>query len=543
MKEKGRVAENGDGRRNDSKHRRGKPSVRLARFGAHRPKGQVHHSVADSPLGVHVIPINRGAMFRWFNGPSQRRPDARLRRLWWVRCFGALVLVGLLARGAHAKAVFDPTDTRPAPKVSILTMGPGDQAFFKFGHNAIRITYPGTDYDYVYNFGTFQFDNPTLILDFLAGKFRYWLSVQSFRVTVGHYRAENRALYEQELNLAPFQARALADSLRENAKPENRYYEYDYYRDNCSTRIRDALDDNLGGALKERFQDAGQMTLRDHTLRSTAESFWVYAGLDIAMGAYIDQPESRWGEMFLPERLMTGLQSVVFNGAHGSVALVKEKRTILEPHGRLPVAPRPPDRTLAFFEGGLVVGGLLAFLGWEAYRRRLRWARVTLSVLTGGLGLVIGILGTLFVLLWAFTNHQVAFSNENILQCSPAALALAVFAVGTARGKLPATSRARKLAVFGLGLGVFGLALKVLPPMMQQNYRVMAALIPTWLGLSVGLYFLERRLLEDAIRPAESSDAEAVGATAASPTAAPSAEAAVATPSESAETAEPTLSN
>lgn len=550
MKEKGRKAENGDSRKNDSKDRRGKPSVWLARFAGHRPLGQVHHSVADSPLGVHVIPINRGAMFRRFNGSNERRPIGRSRGQWWVSCLGALVLVGLLARGAHAKAVFDPADTRPAPKVSILTMGPGDQAFFKFGHNAIRITYPGTDYDYVYNFGTFQFDNPTLILDFLGGKFRYWLSVQSFRGTVGHYKAENRALYEQELNLAPFQARALADSLRENAKPENRYYEYDYYRDNCSTRIRDALDDNLGGALRERFQDAGQMTLRDHTLRSTAESFWVYAGLDIAMGAYIDQPESRWGEMFLPERLMTGLQSVVFNGVHGSVPLVKDKRTILEPHGRQPVAARPPDRTLAFLEGGLALGGLLAFLGWEAYRRRLRWARVTLSVLTGGLGLGIGILGTLFVLLWAFTNHQVAFSNENILQCSPAALALVVFAIGTARGQLPATTRALKLACFGLGLGVFGLALKVLPPMMQQNYRVMAALIPTWLGLSVGLYFLKRRLLEDAIRPAENAAEEhsagqhGVAEAAVANPAASSTETAVTSSSESAEAAaEPTLSN
>lgn len=540
MKEKGQSGIKGCGYRNDSRLRRGTPSVRLARRRITRPLGQVTHSGADSPLGVHVIPINRGAMFRRFNGSSQRRLARRGGGLWWVSCLGALVLVGLLARGAHAKAVFDPNDMRPAPKVSILTMGPGDQAFFKFGHNAIRITYPGTDYDYVYNFGTFQFDNPTLILDFLAGKFRYWLSVQSFRTTVGHYKAENRSLYEQELALAPFQARALADSLRENAKPENRYYEYDYYRDNCSTRIRDALDDNLGGALKERFQDAGQLTLRDHTLRSTADSFWVYAGLDIAMGSYIDQPETRWGEMFLPERLMTGLQSVVFNGAHGAVSLVKDKRTVTESRGRAPIAPRPPDRTLAFFEGGLVLGGLLAFLGWEAYRRRLRWARVALSVLTGGLGLGLGILGTLFVLLWAFTNHQVAFRNENILQCSPAALALVVFAVGTARGSLTATSRALRLAWFGLGLALFGLALKILPVMVQQNYRVMAALIPTWLGLSVGLYFLERRLLDDAVRAAEQNPKEPSLAPT-GPTSPPAEQ--TAADSEPNEATEPTLSN
>jgi Domain of unknown function (DUF4105) len=287
--------------------------------------------------------------------------------------------------------------------------------------------------------------------------------------------------------------------LRENAKPENRYYEYDYYRDNCSTRIRDVINENYGGTLKDRFQDAGQMTLRDHTLRATAESFWVYAGLDIAMGAYIDQPETRWGEMFLPERLMQGLQSVVFNGVHGAAPLVTEKKTIYEARSRQPVASKPPDRTLAFLQGGMLVGALFAFLGWEAYHRRLRWARIGLGMLSAAFGLALGTLGTLFVLLWAFTNHQVAWRNENILQCSPWAIVMVWFAVGTAKGQLASTSRAFNLALAGLGAAVLGLALKVLPFMHQQNFRIIAAMVPAWFGLSVGLYMLKRRLLESGV--------------------------------------------
>lgn len=406
-------------------------------------------------------------------------------------------------KAAYAKMpapVFDPNDTRPVPKVSILTMGPGDQAFFKFGHNAIRIHYPGTNFDRVFNFGTFQFDNPTLILDFLAGKFQYWLSVQSYPGTVEHYKRENRSLYEQELYMADYQARALADALLENAKPENRYYEYDYYRDNCSTRIRDVLDDTFGGQLRTRFDDPGQMTLRDHTLRATADSFWVYAGLDIAMGAYIDQPETRWGEMFLPERLMQGLQSVVFSGPHGTRSLVKDKIVIYEAKARPPISSKPPERRLAFFQGGLLVGALFTFLGWEAYRRRLRWARVSLSVGLGLVGLLLGILGTLFVLLWVFTNHQVAWRNENILQCAPWAIGLAMLALGTARGEARATRRALLWALSCLGAAVLGLALKVFPFMVQDNSRIMAALIPTWTGACAGLYLLNRRITEDQTR-------------------------------------------
>lgn len=438
----------------------------------------------------------------------------RARRPWWytitLTLLGSVcVSVAFPTEIALAKApapTFDPKDTRPTPKVSILTMGPGDQAFFKFGHNAIRINYPGTTHDYVYNFGTFQFDNPTLILDFLAGKFRYWLSVQTFAGTYQHYKSENRSLYEQELNLAAYQARGLADALRENAQPENRYYEYDYYRDNCSTRIRDALNDNFGGKLQERFMDGGQMTLRDHTLRATAENFWIYAGLDIAMGAYIDQPETRWGEMFLPERLMQGLQGVIFDGVHGSTPLVKEKRTLYEAKSRPPLPLRPPQRTVAFWQGGTMVGALFAFLGWEAFHRRLRWARLLFSALAGSFGLAAGTLGLLFVLLWVFTNHQVAFRNENILQCSPWALALPVMMWGVAKGRATATSRAFKLALSGLGAACLGLALKVLPFMMQQNYRTMAALIPVWVGLCVGLYFLKRRLDADTSRVTPSTE-------------------------------------
>jgi cytochrome bd-type quinol oxidase subunit 2 len=237
-------------------------------------------------------------------------------------------------------------------------------------------------------------------------------------------------------------------------------------------------------------------------LRATAESFWVYAGLDIAMGAYIDLPETRWGEMFLPERLMQGLQSVVFSGAHGTSALVKDKHTIYEAKGRPAMPPRPPDRTWAFLQGGLGVAALFTFLGWEAYRRRLRWARVTLGVLVGATGLILGTLGTLFVLLWAFTNHQVAFRNENILQCAPWALGLTVLSLGAARANPRSTSLAFKWAVSCFGAALLGLVLKVFPFMMQDNSRIMAALIPSWAGVCVGLYFLQRRISEDTSKAA-----------------------------------------
>jgi hypothetical protein len=311
----------------------------------------------------------------------------------------------------------------------VITFGPGDDAFLRFGHNAIRVEDPQTGADLVYNFGTFRFDNPTLILDFLTGKFRYWLSVVPFSGTVQRYKRENRDVIVQELALSPRAAFEMNAALRENAMPENRDYLYDYYRDNCSTRVRDAVDVALGGALRTGTQDPGEMTLREHTLRAVAHDFWLYLGLDIAMGAYIDQPETRWSEMFLPEKLHDGLASLSDAAA---APIVRRRDVVYEAVARDGIAAKPPNRLLQFLLFGIGLGCVFALLGSVSRRRSSRALRAAFSVLLGVFGLVLGVLGSLFSGLWLLTNHEVAFRNENILLCPPFALAQVVTSVGLA---------------------------------------------------------------------------------------------------------------
>src|SRR6202142_2806511 len=109
-----------------------------------------------------------------------------------------------------------PADVAPASlpavppiTVRIITFGPGDHPFFKFGHDAIWIHDRATDSDRVYNFGTFVFDSPRLILDFLHGRMTYWLSVSSLAATREVYQRENRSIVVQELALDPDAKRAL----------------------------------------------------------------------------------------------------------------------------------------------------------------------------------------------------------------------------------------------------------------------------------------------------------------------------------------------
>src|SRR5882724_7761657 len=155
---------------------------------------------------------------------------------------------GLLALPAQADTA---TPSRPegeprvaeaapdAPAIALLTMGPGDHPFSKFGHVAIVVRDPVRRREDVFNYGTFTFDSPWLIVDFLKGKLRYWLSVDSLAHTVAAYRRQGRSVLLQELAIGPEQSRELAVFLWENAQPENKYYRYDYYLDNCSTRVRD----------------------------------------------------------------------------------------------------------------------------------------------------------------------------------------------------------------------------------------------------------------------------------------------------------------
>src|SRR5882724_11404105 len=159
----------------------------------------------------------------------------------WVAFAAALLFSLLAARAADAE--------EPPARVSVLTMGPGDHPFTRFGHNAILLEW-GDGRNAVYNFGTFEFDGVKGAEDFMAGRFRYWLSVGSLEATVAAYRAERRSLTAQELSLSYAERARLAGTLADNALPEHRYYDYDYYRDNCSTRVRDVLDRLLDGQLR-----------------------------------------------------------------------------------------------------------------------------------------------------------------------------------------------------------------------------------------------------------------------------------------------------
>ncbi len=407
----------------------------------------------------------------------------------------ALVAAAPAARAQAAPAA--PTEA-PGPIVSVLTFGPGDHPFFKFGHDALWIHDPSDGADRVYNFGTFRFDSPRLILDFLHGRMTYWLSVAGISATLASYEHENRSILVQQLALPPDVARRLRERLDLNARPENRDYKYDYFLDNCATRVRDAVDWAAGGQLRAVGRAPARLSLRDQALRMTLGYLPLYLAIDVVLGPAADRPIDRWTEMFIPEELAAALADVRVPGGADGTPVPLVTRTVKLFEARRPLPPRqPPGLRGTFFAAGVLGGALFWLLGWGASAARLgRAPRLAFRALFGGLlslwGLLVGFVGCFLLYVWGWTDHAVAHRNQNLLLCPPWSLALLVLGVGVAAGWPRATRAARAVATTALAAAAAALLLKLGVAQHQDNGRWIAFFTPAWLGIGLALRRLAR---------------------------------------------------
>ena len=142
------------------------------------------------------------------------------------------------------------TTLSEAAEISIITIGPGKNLYDKFGHSAFRVKDEANGIDWAYNYGTYDFNTPNFYTKFAQGKLNYNLSVAYFEAFYQNYVQENRWVKEQVLNLSSTEKNELFQYLQNNATPENRGYLYDFFFDNCATRIRDVLKAVLGEELQ-----------------------------------------------------------------------------------------------------------------------------------------------------------------------------------------------------------------------------------------------------------------------------------------------------
>jgi len=383
--------------------------------------------------------------------------------------------------------------------ISVMTMGPGQLVWERFGHNAIRVTDTRTGRDVTYNYGMFDFEQENFILRFIQGRMLYWMEGHPATSEIRSYRRANRSVWLQELNLTPRQRLALRDFLEDNAREENKHYRYDYYRDNCSTRVRDALDRALGGVIRSATDtSAAGTTYRFHTRRLTENDVLVYTGLETGLAGATDRPISRWEEMFLPLALREHLRTITVAGPDGRPQpLVRAEQTVFESSAPEPPAI-PPTWWPLYLATGAIGGALLVF--WGERLTTSRGSRAGFGIVGGVWSLVAGIAGAVLAFLWLFTDHQAAHANQNLFQLSPFSLPLAVMLPRFAAHR-PRAGWTRTLATIVAALALLGLLWKFLPLPQQVNPEILALALPLQLGIAVAIWrAAQRTSTPDAVR-------------------------------------------
>jgi hypothetical protein len=365
-----------------------------------------------------------------------------------------------------------PANVTGAPRIGVMTMEPGEEFWERFGHDSLVVVDPASNTATSYNFGFFDLTEPGFVGNFIRGYMRYYLIALPADEDLADYRAKGRGVAIQWLDLDDDQARSLATALAVNARPENNRYRYLYFTDNCTTRVRDALDKALGGRLKQQMAGRSQgNTFRSESVRLAWPAKWMAFGFHLGLSGYADRPLSRWDEAFIPMRLRDSLREV--KRADGR-PLVQSEQVLLPHRLSMPPAEMPRWRVPALFIG-LGFGVAVLTLG----RRRPR----LLAALALPFWLIAGLGGLLMLYIWFGTEHIAGHGNENILLLSPLSLLLLHGGWRQLRGR-DGSARFHALLWIVAGSAAIAGFLKFLPFRPQENVEWVLLLLPIHLALA-----------------------------------------------------------
>jgi hypothetical protein len=370
-----------------------------------------------------------------------------------------------------------PSDSGSNLTVYLLTFGWGEVSWERFGHNAIWIKDRARGTDMTYNWGMFDFNQPRFVWRFVTGDTRYWMEAFDLNTMVAAYKRENRSILAQELNLTPAQRLRLQQFVEWNALPANKFYRYDYYRDNCSTRLRDAIDHALGGQLQTSTTTRMTSgTYRWHTQRLMTGDIPLYTGVTLALGEPADKPLSIWQEMFLPVRMANDLRTVTVADSMGTQIPLVRSETALYTAGRPPEPAAPPFYLPYFVAIGIIFAAGLVVLvrGAEGGSKIALLSATALATLWS---LIAGLAGLALVFAWLFTKHYFMGRNENLMHFDPLSIALVVLIPLSIYGRR-AVPRAIKFAGFIALLCLCGFVAQGVPFFNQKNGEIIALALP-----------------------------------------------------------------
>lgn len=300
-------------------------------------------------------------------------------------------------------------------RISLLTCGPGEELYSAFGHTGIRVTDYKQDFDVVFNYGTFDFAQPGFYTNFIKGKMRYMLAVESYSNFQYQYKFEGREVKEQEMLLSTSDKQTVFALLYENAKPENCEYYYDFFWDNCATRPRDIFEKALGSRLQYDTASGNfeqHKTMHDMLRVFVSNRPWIDYGFDLILGMPCEVEASPRHQTFLPEYLSRYMGCGKVDGKPLSSATSVIMPGTVEVKAGL-IHPLMINILLLVF---------VALITWREWKSNKIFAATDVVLFS-----VTGLLGLLFLGLWLFTVHYSVPRNLNLLWLWPTHLFFAVF--------------------------------------------------------------------------------------------------------------------
>ena len=294
--------------------------------------------------------------------------------------------------------------------ISLLTCDPGDELYSIFGHSAIRVWNDDRTFDHVYNYGTFDFNTPGFLMKFLRGKLPYMLSKGSYEYFLLAYNAEKRSIREQEFSLTSEEKTQMLQFLEWNLMPENRFYPYDFFFDNCATRIRDVIP--LATVKRVEWpQDNQGKTFRNLLHEYLSGKPWTEFGIDLLIGAVADQQASVSDQMFLPDYLHDHFEDTrIVESENVENLVLYDYEVLLYNEERVKRLTRP------FFTPHLI---FLLLVTLEIYLLFIAKTSPWVNFYDKVFFTIMGIGSTIMLLLWFATDHQACAQNWNLIWANP----------------------------------------------------------------------------------------------------------------------------
>jgi len=317
-----------------------------------------------------------------------------------------LILLSVFLLEIHAQ---ENIEEIPQYEISILTIGPGSSLSDAFGHSGIRVIDRVNDYDIVFNYGVYDFNDPGFYGNFVKGRPIYSLGLNSFENFYRNYVNQSRQIIEQKLNLSEYQKKVLVNKLITNSKEENKDYKYNYFENNCSTKIGDIFNVLLEEEIRNEglnLDNINSNSYRKLVYQHVVPNSWGVLGIDICLGSVIDKNITDQDELFLPYNLKLYFDKLgnsnIRNGDLVETSIlfgeyIEYKETSFSPLYVL-----------------LILSLIIIIVTFLDYLRITRNVFLDIIIL-----LITGLIGLLLVYLWFFSNHIASAWNYNLLWAIP----------------------------------------------------------------------------------------------------------------------------